>query len=138
MAVAEEKRDTCAATVMPATFPSGKTEFVIAYNRRSARASASAAAAGRSAIAGRALDSREFGRGGFTKGKIAAVAANVLISLETTKENVWNSLEKAWKSLEFPCKSLEFPWNGLEKFGPVGPAAATPSSRRSWRFRAGF
>jgi hypothetical protein len=40
----------------------------------------------RSAFAGRALDSREFRRGGFMKGKIAAVAANVLISLETAKE----------------------------------------------------
>jgi hypothetical protein len=40
----------------------------------------------RSALAGRALDSREFGRGGFKKGKIAGAAGNVLISLETAKE----------------------------------------------------
>jgi len=55
------------------------------------------------------------------KGKIAGVAANPLISLETAKENLWNSLEKAWKSLEFPWKSLDFPWKGLEKFGPIPP-----------------
>jgi hypothetical protein len=63
------------------------------------------------------------------KGKIAGVAANPLISLETAKENLWNSLEKAWKSLDFP-------WKGLEKFGPVGPVAATPSWPRSWRSAA--
>jgi hypothetical protein len=90
----------------------------------------------RPALAGRALDSREFGRGGFEKGKIIGAAAKPLISLETAKENVWNSLEKAWKSLEFPWKSLDFPWKGLEKFGRVGPAAATPSCPRSSRSAA--
>jgi hypothetical protein len=59
-----------------------------------------------------------------------------LISFKTAKEKVWKSLEKAWKSLEFPWKSLDFPWKGLEKFGPVGPVAATPSWPRSWRSAA--
>jgi hypothetical protein len=49
----------------------------------------------------------EFGRAGKKKGKSPGAGDNPLISLETAKENVWNSLEKAWKSLEFPWKGLE-------------------------------
>ncbi|MGD1015857.1 MAG: hypothetical protein ABR863_05375 [Roseiarcus sp.] len=110
----------CALAGASRHFSSGKTEVVVVCNRRSARASASAAAADRFAIARRlpcALWARgEFRRGGCKKGEIAGVAANPLISLETAKENVWKSLEKAWKSLEFPWKILDFPWKGLEKF----------------------
>jgi hypothetical protein len=62
---------------------------------------------------------RDFGRAGCKKSKIADAAAKPLISLETAKENPWNSLEKAWKSLEFPWKSLDLPWKGLEKFGAL-------------------
>jgi hypothetical protein len=57
----------------------------------------------------RARSQREGDSGAQTskKAKSAGAAANTLISLETAKEKVWNSLEKAWKSLEFPWKSLE-------------------------------
>ncbi|MGD1015149.1 MAG: hypothetical protein ABR863_01730 [Roseiarcus sp.] len=109
---------------------------MVAYNRRSARASVSAAAGDRAAFAGRALESWRFGRAGCKKGKIVGFAVKPLISLETAKENLWKSLEKAWKSLEFPWKSLGFPWKGWEKFGPVGAGAATPSWPRSWQSAA--
>ena len=136
MAVAAQKGEAHTVAITPANFPSGKTEFVIAFNRRSARVSASAAADDRSALSGRASASPGISARRLQKGKIAGVAANALISLETAKEKVWKSLEKAWKSLEFPWKSLHFPWKGLEKFGPVGPAAAIPSWPRSWRAAA--
>jgi hypothetical protein len=51
--------------------------------------------------------------------KSAGAAASPLISLETAKENVWNSLEKAWKRLDFPWKSLKILGKSLEKLGKV-------------------
>jgi hypothetical protein len=92
-----------------ATFSSGKTEIVV--NRKLRR---------RLRVRGvrRARSRREGNSDAQARknAKSAGAASNPLISLETAKENVWNSLEKAWKSLEFPWKSLDFPWKGLEKF----------------------
>jgi hypothetical protein len=139
MAVAEQKREACAATVTPARFFFLKNRIrdslqsKVGEDVRVGRGGGSLH--DRSALAGRG-----FGSKGFQPRRLQEEQnrRRRRQAFNFAGNRQGKCLEFLGKSLEFPCKSLEFPWNGLEKFGPVGPAAATPSSRRSWRFRAGF
>jgi hypothetical protein len=45
--------------------------------------------------------------------KIAGLAAKPLISFETAKENIWNSLEKAWKKLGISLEKFGKAWKRL-------------------------